>query len=136
MQRRPGRPFHRSRLRYDGAFRTELAYCFEKGLPHSHLLGGPLKWTPEDRAKLVAYSLEAAERCAMCGTASWEWEEDRFAYAAVRQTCMGCQQKDLLRDDDTPNPPGTSIVLIPKEQAERLLAALHRGDVVDERSLA
>ena len=58
----------------------------------------------------------------MCGTAEWEWTEDRFAYTAVRHTCFGCQQKELLRDDDMQPMPGTSIVLLPREQADKMLA--------------
>lgn len=61
--------------------------------------------------------MEKAERCQMCGTAAWEWEEDRYAYEPAREVCIGCQKKDLLRDDHEKPPPGSSVVLIPKKVA-------------------
>ena len=61
--------------------------------------------------------MERSERCSMCGTAPWEWEEDRYAFEAARETCVGCQQKDLLRDDTEKAPAGSSVVLIPKKVA-------------------
>ncbi len=64
--------------------------------------------------------MERSQRCTMCGTAPYEWEEDPFAYTPVFITCMGCQKKDLLSDDDTPRVKGTTVRLLPKEEAERL----------------
>lgn len=66
----------------------------------------------------MAYLMENASRCQMCGTSAWEWEEDRFAYAPVTTQCMGCYIKDVSREDDAP--PGSRITLIPKAQAEKL----------------
>lgn len=62
----------------------------------------------------------------MCGTANHEWEEDPFAYQPMFITCIGCQKKELLSKDDTPTPPGTSVRLIPKATAERLIAEQER----------
>ena len=61
--------------------------------------------------------MERAERCTMCGTAPWEWAEDPYAYEPDRETCFGCQKKDLLRDDTEKAPAGSSVVLIPKKVA-------------------
>ena len=116
-----GRPFHRARLRYDPAFAAELEYCYEKGLPHSFLLGGPLEWSADDRAKLRAYMLERGERCSLCGTAEWEWEQDRFAYEPIIEVCQGCQKKDLMREEA--NQPGSSVVLVSKQKAAARRAA-------------
>ncbi len=93
-----------------------MALCNEWGIPHSQLLD----WSAEDRAKAMAFALEKAERCQMCGTAPWEWEANRFAYEAVREVCFGCQQKDLLREDDDGRQAGVSVVLIPEAAAQRL----------------
>lgn len=56
----------------------------------------------------------------MCGTSQSEWDEDPFAYQPMFHTCPGCMKKDLLADDDTPRPKGTTVRLVPKATAERL----------------
>lgn len=95
----------------------ELAYCHERGIPHSRFLE---EWDPEDRAKVAAFSMEQAERCSMCGTSPWEWAEDPYAYEPHHQVCFGCQRKELLRDDDEKPPAGSSVVLIPRRVAVRM----------------
>ena len=87
----------------------EMSYCYEKGIPHSEWLD----WDPEDRAKVVAYRLEEANRCAMCGTADWEWDENRFAYEPVEKLCHGCYIKEIARQDISGQAPGISITLQP-----------------------
>jgi hypothetical protein len=86
-----------------------MSYCFEHGIPHSKFL----KWEPEDRAKTLAFAMESAQRCNMCGTASWEWEENRFAYTAVDEFCQGCYQKSIYSDTQGSSLPGTNVKLIP-----------------------
>ncbi len=110
MQRGPRRPFHRSRLRYDAGYRIELGYCYDHGIPWSRYLE---EFSQEDRARVMAFATEKAERCQLCGTAEWEWLENKFAYHAAREVCFGCQQKDLLREEETGQQPGVSITLIP-----------------------
>lgn len=61
----------------------------------------------------MAYAQEKAERCGVCGTAEWEWKENKNAYHASRVTCFGCQQRDLIRDDDDGKMPGVTITLLP-----------------------
>lgn len=46
----------------------------------------------------------------MCGTAEWEWKEDRHAYEPIETTCMGCYMKHMA--DEGPSAPGSSISLI------------------------
>jgi hypothetical protein len=61
----------------------------------------------------------------MCGTSEWEWESDAEAYIAVRHFCPGCEAKQLLTDDDSaPTRPGTSVILLPRQIAERLAASV------------
>lgn len=86
-----------------------MAYCHERGIPHSKFL----EWEPEDRAKVLAYSVEAASRCSMCGTAPWEWEENRYAYTAVDDFCHGCYQKSVFSDQESRSLPGTNVKLQP-----------------------
>lgn len=64
----------------------------------------------------------------MCGTASWEWEENKFAYEAVSHLCRGCYVKDAA-SDDTKRQPGVTIELHPtgtQESARRQLTAQQR----------
>lgn len=98
------RPFQRRRLRYDQTFANEVAYCEDKGIPHSVFLGrvvGPDDpyWLPEDRAKIIAWRLEKAEKCTRCGTADWEWDADPDAYTPVAQRCMGCHKINVASEE-------------------------------------
>jgi len=86
-----------------------MSYCYEKAIPHSKFL----KWDPEDRAKTLAYAMESAQRCTMCGTAPWEWEENKFAFTAVEEFCQGCYQKSVFQDQQGSSLPGTNVRLIP-----------------------
>lgn len=86
-----------------------MSFCSEHGIPHSKFL----KWEAEDRAKQIAYLLENSMRCQLCGTASWEWEENRFAYTAVDEFCQGCYQKSIYSDTQGSSLPGTNAKLIP-----------------------
>ena len=86
-----------------------MSYCFERGIPHSKFL----KWDPEDRAKTIAYALEQGLRCNMCGTALWEWEENRFAFTAIDEFCQGCYQKAIFSDTQSTSLPGTNVKLVP-----------------------
>jgi len=92
----------------------EMSWCSERGIPHSALLD----WANEDRAKLAAFLMESNDRCASCGTADWEWEEDFFAYEAMPMQCRGCFMKEAAREDETPL--GTRIALIPKRRAQEI----------------
>ena len=87
-------PFSERRLRKDQNFYLEMSYCFEHGIPHSKFL----KWDAEDRAKTLAFAMELSARCTMCGTASWEWEENKFAFTAVDEFCQGCYQKAMFSE--------------------------------------
>jgi hypothetical protein len=90
-----------------------MSYCYEKGIPHSEFL----KWSNEDRSKTLAYAMEQSLRCVSCGTASWEWDENRFAYTAVDDFCPGCYQKAQFQDGESRSLPGTSVKLIPTTPA-------------------
>lgn len=82
-----------------------------------------MEWDGEDRAKLVAWLLESGSKCPSCGTAQWEWEEDRYAYEPATVQCHGCYLKEVFQETDE-TLPGSRVVLLPKEAAE---AARHRG---------
>lgn len=86
-----------------------MTYCYEHAIPHSKFL----KWDPEDRAKTLAYAMESSLRCNMCGTAPWEWEENKFAFTAMDEFCQGCYQKAIFSDTQGSSLPGTNVKLIP-----------------------
>lgn len=90
-----------------------MRFCSENGIPHSEFLD----WDPVDRAKQIAYMIEDAQRCQMCGTADWEWDADANAYTPVEHLCRGCYRekvytegKDLL--------PGTTVRLAKTDSAQ------------------
>lgn len=102
-----------------------MSYCNEHGIPHSRFL----EWDPEDRAKAIAFALEKAQVCSMCGTAEWEWHEDRRAYLPVVEVCPGCQLKETMRDDDTVSrTAGAQVVLLPKAAAMPVLERQHDAE--------
>lgn len=74
-----------------------MAYCAPRGIPHSHFLGGPNRWGPDDRDKALAWQLHELERCPSCGTRPAEWDParggDLHAYEAVTVHCRGCEVK-------------------------------------------
>jgi len=86
-----------------------MSFCNEHGIPHSEFLD----WDPEDRAKAVAYLIEHGLRCQLCGTAEWEWENNKFAFTAVEEFCQGCYQKSVFQDQQGSSLPGTNVKLIP-----------------------
>lgn len=101
-----------------------MSYCHEHGIPHSEFLS----WSPEDRAKTLAFMMEKAARCDLCGTAEWEWEADRRAYEPVEKFCMGCYLKHIA-DEGSGNMPGTTIVMEPTHTvaAAKRLTKMKRG---------
>lgn len=108
-----------------------MAYCYEKGISHDEFLS----WSPESRAKTLAFALESAAKCQLCGTAEWEWEENRFAYEAEEKFCKGCYLKAVASEGHN-NLPGTTVELVPvtelgkavkKVRAQRR-AAMNRKD--------
>ena len=86
-----------------------MSYCYEHAIPHSKFL----KWDPEDRAKVLGYAMESSLRCTMCGTAPWEWEQNKYAFTAVEEFCQGCYQKQVYSDQQGSSLPGTNVRLIP-----------------------
>lgn len=49
----------------------------------------------------------------MCGTAGWEWDENKFAYTAVDDFCQGCYQKAMRSESNSKSLPGTNVKLVP-----------------------
>ena len=89
-----------------------MQFCSEHGLPHSQFLA----WSPPDRAKQLAFTMEKSERCVLCGTAPWEWDPaqggSRFAYEPIEKYCHGCYIKTATGEETARNP-GITIELAP-----------------------
>jgi hypothetical protein len=71
-----------------------MAVCAAYQIPHSHFLGGPLRWSAADREKAIWWHLREQERCGSCGTRRIEWDESRHAYSAKKVRCRGCELKE------------------------------------------
>ncbi len=109
-----------------------MSFCVEVGIPHSEFL----EWDPADRAKVLAFLMEKGARCSQCGTAPWEWEENKFAYAAVEDFCQGCYQKSVFQDTESKSLPGTNVKLIPmtpQVKAQMLVKARKRERMMRSR---
>ena len=97
-------------MRYDQVFAMQVAWCTDKGIPHSQFLD----WSVEDQQKVMASLLEERSRCKSCGTSEWEWESDRFAYSAAQHICNGCMRLDAANEDSNRSP-GAKMVLVPRK---------------------
>lgn len=86
-----------------------MELCSSYGIPHSEFLS----WQGEDRAKALAFVMERSLRCQVCGTAPWEWEEDRNAYTPVEHLCMGCYHREGTKRDAQGDTPGVTVVMVP-----------------------
>lgn len=89
-----------------------MTLCAEYKIPHSVFLS----WDAEDRAKAIAFMYAKSEECVMCGTSSYEWNEDRFAYVAEIHHCRGCEIKKALQENATGD--GMTVELV-KNTEER-----------------
>jgi hypothetical protein len=86
----------------------EMSYCVDKGIPHSEFLS----WDPKDRAKVIAYMIEQADTCSLCGTSKHEWEENPYAYEPEEEWCKGCYLKHVAAEEGG-KMPGTTFTLVP-----------------------
>lgn len=71
-----------------------------------------MDWDPDDQAKALAFLIEEGQRCQMCGTADWEWQDNKYAYEPTAKFCKGCYLKDTAQEDSQ-NLPGTTVILEP-----------------------
>jgi hypothetical protein len=102
-----------------------MALCHEWGIPHSEFLD----WEPEDRAKALAYFMVKSEHCDLCGTAKYEWDENKRAYEPVEEFCMGCYLKSIFEEGQQ-YLPGTSVTLMKTGTVE------HAQHMVKQRKAA
>lgn len=66
-----------------------MNYCAPLGIPLSEFLN----WHPDDQQAALAWQADRNSRCSHCGTADWEWEENRDAYVAKVKVCRGCHRR-------------------------------------------
>lgn len=105
--------------------RAELELCDRWGIPHSQWLGGTGAWTPQDRAKALAWHEWQRTVCQSCGTRADEWDEkaggDRDAYIPTSLRCHGCESIEQAREHipEGPDGYGVKLALIPYEAWEQ-----------------
>jgi hypothetical protein len=72
-----------------------MAYCGPRGIPHSQFLGGPPRWTQQDREKALAWAELDRQTCNRCRTRDEEWDParggHRQAYTFEPDVCPGCE---------------------------------------------
>lgn len=107
--------------------------CREYGVSYSHFLGGPVRWTDEDRDKARAVEIHLRSRCPECGTFDDDWRDPvtRRALAEPRwmptsHRCEGCRTIAEERADIPDGEKGVFVGLIPWVDLE-LVDALHPG---------
>lgn len=83
-------------------------------------MGGPNEWTAEDRAKVLARTIEKRLQCPECGTRRDEWDPKRGghrqAYTAISDMCHGCRISGEAYSGatkDNPNIHGIKVHLEP-----------------------
>lgn len=88
------------RVRADARLEAELEVCDSAGIPHSFFLGGPLRWSDDDRDKAIAYKRVQRQRCSACGTFPDEWYDadgrpvDELVFKPVAVDCFTCAERD------------------------------------------
>lgn len=71
----------------------------------------------------------------MCGTAQWEWDEDRFAYEPVEKFCQGCYLTASADDPDpNRNKDGITIQLLPTRTIEAARRYVREQKRYEERA--
>ena len=75
----------------------------------------------DDRIKLLAWLTEDSQRCSMCGTSDWQWDEEKYAFIPSVQVCRGCAMRDSARDM-AKDVPGSTIILLSGEMKRAELA--------------
>lgn len=100
--------------------RRELGACERLGISHSHYLGGPPRWTHEDRAKVEAYEDWKANLCPSCNTHADWWDPakggHRFAFVTDSYRCPGCELKEQERDQIPDKTKGVHVFLTPNPE--------------------
>jgi hypothetical protein len=119
------------RISTDGRLRGELAICETYQISHSHYLGGPALWTPEDRAKVEAYAEWKSGLCSGCGTHEDWWDPDkgghRFAFVTETNRCPGCEIKAQEQDQIPKDAKGITVFLVPNPELAELLQEARNG---------
>lgn len=64
-----------------------MAFCNDKGIPHSEFL----EWPENDQDKALAFRRFESTRCGTCGTREEDWEEHRHAFIGDLYRCPGCE---------------------------------------------
>lgn len=82
----------------------------------------------------MAFLLEKSDRCGLCGTAGWEWEENKRAYTPVEHFCPGCYAKEAL-GENAGEMLGTTVRLVSSgsQEAARRLVKMRREAALERQ---
>ena len=95
-----------------------MSYVVPLGIPHSHFLGGPNRWTDLDQDKALAWQRAQRELCGTCKTRDAEWQKDPDAFIGDIKICPGCERLEQEQDNARNLArKGMKIGLVPKELA-------------------
>ena len=96
--------------------------CLRYRISHSHYLGGPAEWTPQDRALAEAYDEWKQGFCPDCNTREEWWDPDRgghrFMLIGTTRRCLGCQVKEQERKGIPKDEEGIHVELVQNPQLE------------------
>lgn len=83
-------------------------------------MGGPARWTPEDRALVEAYAEWKSGLCPNCGTHADWWDEakggHRYAFIAEDFGCAGCNVREELQEQIPREARGVRVQLVPNPE--------------------
>jgi hypothetical protein len=102
-----------------------MQLCAEYHIRHSEFLS----WDVDDQSQALAFAMEKAAYCQLCGTADWQWDEkvggSRHAFEAVENFCHGCyHQSGAQTNDPNRNMDGITVGLSrtnTREAAQRMV---------------
>lgn len=94
-----------------------MAVCAAYGISRSHFLGGPRRWTDDDRECALWWEIQSRQRCGSCGTRTAEWDPalggHDSAYKPEVHRCYGCaaRAKAEARIPDDDKGAGVHVIL-------------------------
>ena len=89
-------PFYEGRYENgDPLYRESIDYTAERGIPYTAFL----TWTPDDRARALAWVRAESARCPGCGVHRWAREDFVDHYEFDFDRCPVCEKRDAKKHD-------------------------------------
>lgn len=84
-----------------------MAYCGPRGIALDEFLS----WSPKSQWAALDWMAYEGRRCKQCGTHPEEWADDKLAYHAHLDECVGCRQRQRLAEKDDAKREGVYAVM-------------------------